>query len=426
MNELSHLKKLSVVKSNTGIHFLTPAAYPGNHCPLHTALALSSNIKGMSTLVIGTAECGTYSRNVIYKAKHKDSGLHWVYVLDANEVVFGCRKGIIETIHDMNQKGAKAIMLIVTCVPEVIGEDIEGIIHEVQPEVTARLCFVQTGHFKCNSHPSGFWKTLLAFSTLMQPLPTDLKSINILGRSPDKDHIPFPALLTELKKQNYKLRMIAPKSELEDFIAAPDACLNLVLSPYMNPLAEEMQKKFGIPYYSLHDIYAVEEIDLLFEHLANTLSIRFEESFCTAREEAKQWEDNAKSVLGGISYISTPQNILQPLPLTSYLLQFKMIPLLLHIEEFYPQDRKWTCLIREKGANPFLCHMVNNKADALILDRLAPDFSLGEVRESKSKIPTLTHIFQLYGQIGYERTSLLLKRMIQTYEDFKNQARKGN
>ena len=72
MNELKHLKRLSAVKSNAGIKFLTPAAFPGNHCPMHTALALSSNIKGMSTLLIGTAECGNYSRSIIEKNKPED------------------------------------------------------------------------------------------------------------------------------------------------------------------------------------------------------------------------------------------------------------------------------------------------------------------------------------------------------------------
>jgi len=255
MNELQHLKRLSAVKTNAGVKFLTPAAFPGNHCPMHTALSLSSNIKGMSTLVVGTSECSTYSRNVIAKPKSKRSKLHWMYVLDASEVVFGCRKGLIEAIKEMDRAGAKAVMLILTCVPEVIGEDIEGIVHETQPQVNARLNFVQMGHFKCNSYPSGYWKTLASFGDLMEQAKTRPDVINVLGRSPEEDHIPMPELLAVLGKRGFHLRMLAPKSDIEDFIAAPDARLSLVLSPYMNPLAEVMWQRYQVPFISLHEIY---------------------------------------------------------------------------------------------------------------------------------------------------------------------------
>lgn len=64
MNDIKHLKCLSAVRSMAAVRQLTPAAYPGVHCPMHTALALAANIRGVSTLLIGTAECGYYSRNV--------------------------------------------------------------------------------------------------------------------------------------------------------------------------------------------------------------------------------------------------------------------------------------------------------------------------------------------------------------------------
>ncbi|MDR1405398.1 MAG: hypothetical protein LBJ20_07540 [Candidatus Methanoplasma sp.] len=71
MNELGHLKRLSSVKTNSCVKFLTPAAFPGNHCPLHRALALCANVRGISTLVVGTPECGIYSRNIIEMSRQK-------------------------------------------------------------------------------------------------------------------------------------------------------------------------------------------------------------------------------------------------------------------------------------------------------------------------------------------------------------------
>ena len=145
---LKHLKPVSRMKSNASVKFLNAGAYPGNHCPMHTALALSAKIKGLSTLLIGTAECTTYARMVIPEPRGEHGECHWMYLLDSHEVVFGCRKGIIDAINQMDQEGPEAILIIITCVPEVIGEDIEGIIHEIQPQVNARLTFVLMWHFK--------------------------------------------------------------------------------------------------------------------------------------------------------------------------------------------------------------------------------------------------------------------------------------
>ncbi|HWP50496.1 MAG TPA: nitrogenase component 1 [Clostridia bacterium] len=420
MNELQHLKPLSAVKTNGGIKFLTPAAFPGNHCPMHTALALSSNIRGMSTLVVGTSECGTFSRNVITRSPNRHNALHWMYVLDANEVVFGCRQGVIEAIYQMEKSGAKAIMLIFTCVPEVIGEDVEGIIREMQPQIKARLSFVQMPHFKCNSYPSGYWKTLAAFAEIMEPRETRPNVVNILGRSPEEDHIPLPALLNALIKRGFHLRMLAPKSDIEDFIDSTDASLSLVLSPYMNPLAELMQQRFQVPFISMHETYSGTEIGRLYESVAQTLGIDWDGEFEEQRTNILLLESHTANVFRGASYIATHRNLLSPLPLALYLTELQMEPLLLHMEEFYPDDRKWAKALLNKGKNPLLCHMVNEPADAPVIERLGSDFSFGEIPAGTGVIPCATYLYELYGQVGYERTELLLQKMLDAAKHINN------
>ncbi len=416
MKELKHLKSLSSVKTNAGVKFLTTAAFPGNHCPMHTALALSSKVKGMSTLVVGTPECGTYSRNVISHSKSQEDALHWMYILDSNEVVFGCRKGLIEAIREMDKSGAKAIMIILTCVPEVIGEDIEAIVHELQPEVSALLTFVLMAHFKCNSYPSGYWKTLVAFEGLMKRGKTNADTINILGRSPREEHVPMPELLTALEKRGFYLRMLAPKSEVEDFIVSPDAALNIVLSPFMNPLAEMMWEKFQVPFISLHETYDVFEIDSLYEAVEKLLKIRFNHEFDESRKKAIALQNQVEDVFKGKSYILTHIGAMMPLPLVSYMTKFEMKPMLLHMDEFYPDDRKWAKAIKKQGYDPMICHMVNDNADIDLLERIKAEFSLGKLLKESALIPCVSYLEDLYGQMGYERTVVLLTRMIKAYE----------
>ncbi|WP_330638520.1 nitrogenase component 1 [Anaeropeptidivorans aminofermentans] len=392
---------------------------------MHTALALSANIKGMSTLVVGTAECGTYSRNIIAKTHVKEDTFHWMYILDANEVVFGCRKGLIDAIKEMDRAGAGALMIILTCVPEVIGEDIEGIIHEIQPRINAKLSFVQMGHFKCNSHPSGYWKTLLAFGGLMEASKTNPHIINILGRSPHEDHIPVPELLPLLEEKGFTLRMLAPKSDLQDFVKAPGGRLNIVLSPFMNPLAEFMKDKFNIPFISFHEYYAISEIDKIYEDISKELDIDLKKALNENREEALFLENKAKEIFNGLKYIATHRNSLMPIPLAIYISSLGMEPILLHIEEFYPDDKKWAKALKEKGYNPLICHMVNEVSDAPLLESLDVDFSFGEIPYGTGKIPALKYMYEFYGQMGYERTSKLISRILKVAEESKTDSERG-
>ncbi|EGO62510.1 nitrogenase component 1 [Acetonema longum] len=416
MPDINHLKRLSDVKSNVGVKFLTPAAFPGSHCPLHPALALAGNIKGLSSLVVGTPECATYSRVVLTNTQVRQGELHWTYVLDASEVVFGCRQGVMGALQKMDQAGAKAILLLATCVPELIGEDIENIVREVQPKLSARLICVMLGHFKCNSFPSGSWKTLQAIGSLMEPRRVQPQVVNVIGRSPDEKHIPMPPVLSALQQQGFSLRCLSPGSSLEDFLAAPDAALNVVLSPFTDPLAAAMDQSFGTPAFRLHNVYDVAEIDALYSSIARKLKFQWRNEFYHERMEALALQEQAKKRLHGCRYICAHIGPVRTIPLAAYLAALGMEPLLLHLEEFWPDDKHWSETLNALGYDPLVCHMVNSGSDAPLLESLSPDLCLGDLSGTKFRVPCVPYLSDLYGMSGYERTNSLLKRILRTLD----------
>lgn len=180
MTEFSHLKRLSAVKSSKAIRFLCPAVSPGCHCPMRMAALTAKSIPGLSSLVVGMPECATHVRLFNPIMEGKQSELHWTYVLDANEVVFGCREGVMDALKQMEQAGAKGIMLIATCVPELIGEDMEAIAHEVASEVSIPIAPVMLGQFKNFSYPPGYWKAMEAMGAFMEEQRPNLRMVNVL------------------------------------------------------------------------------------------------------------------------------------------------------------------------------------------------------------------------------------------------------
>lgn len=417
INDLKHLRKLSEVKTNAGVKFLTPSAFPGSHCPLHPALALAGNIPGMSSLVIGTPECAVYSRVVLPTSKDGVGALHWMYVLDEREVVFGCRKGLLDALREMDQAGAKAILLIGTCVPDLIGEDIEVVIRELQPDMSARLICVMVGHFMCNSFPSGSWKTLKAIGSLMEPRPVRPQVVNVMGCSPGEAHTPMPPLLHTLRQSGFFLRFLAPGSPLENFLEAPDAALNLVLSPFTDPLAADMEKTFGTPAIRLHNTYDPVKIDERYGEIAQKLKLQWRSQFKQERLECLSLQAQGEKRLRGLRFVSAHTGPLSTLPLAAYLAALGMEPLLMHLEEFWPDDRKWAEVLHARGYNPPVCHMVNSNSDAPLIEKLSPDLCLGELRGAKLRIPCVPNLSDLYDMCGYERTRSLLKKLLRTLDE---------
>lgn len=411
MNELKHLKRLSEVKSSIGIKFLTPAVSPGNHCPMRIASVVVEDIKGLSSLLVGMQECTTHSRLFSPKPEGENGELHWLYVLDGHEIVFGCRDGLMDALRKMDKAGAEAILLIITCVPELIGEDVEGLVCEIQPELAARITFVMLGQFKNISYPPGSWKTMEAMAALMDAKVTDRGLINVLGRAPEEEHIPMPLLLPALMKKGFNLRYLAPGASLADFQNAPDAALNLVVSPYTQPLAVKMEREFGVPYIALHNLYDVESIERAYASIAEHFGFFWDTEFDEERQEALDLQNMAKERLAGLRYVLSPR-IDMPIPLALYLINLGMEPLLLHLEEYYPEDRIQAKEILSKGYNPLICRMVNEEADLPLLERLAPDLCLGYLPYVGKTIPCVQDMFDFYGQLGYGRTINILKSIL--------------
>lgn len=412
MTSIKHLKCLSAINSMANIKQLTPAAFPGNHCPMHTALSLGSRIKGVSTLVIGAAECGYYSRNVPLASPYVGQGAHWSYILDSKEVVFGFRKGLIDAIKEMDRFGAEVLLLLATCLPELIGEDIKSICHEIQPEIKARLITIPLGNFKCGSHQSGYWKTLLAFSELVVKTEKKIRTVNVLGRSVMEKNISMPELLASLNQSGISCRFLAPDSSLDDFLSAGDASLNIVLSPFMNPLAVQMEKEHSIPFVSLHELYHIKDIEKAYSQIDRILGTAVAKESENQRQQTKKLQKKAAVQLKGLSFISANSGALQPLPLSLFLAELGMSPIMVHMEEFYPTDTQWKEKLLAYNHNPIICLMLNEEADEPIIDALCPHFVFGDWG-GRNKDNALTVPLQdLYGQVGYERTVVLLERIM--------------
>jgi hypothetical protein len=250
-----------------------------------------------------------------------------------------------------------------------------------------------------------------AMGTLMRPGEKDPRRVNVLGRSPDEDHIPMPPLLPALEGAGLRLRYLAPEASVEDFQNAPDAALNLVVSPYAGPLAQRMERDFGIPHAALHTLFAGAEIDLAYREIGAGFGLTWRGQLDGERERALVLEEKAAGRLKGLRYVCSP-GAGMPLALAAYLAGFGMEPLLLHMDEFYPEDQGHAKALLARGQNPPICRMVNMVGEYPILAKLAPDLCFGRLPLGKQALPNVENMHRLYGKIGYELTAELLEQTL--------------
>lgn len=410
---LQHLRRLSAVKSERAIEMLTPAANPGSHCPMHTTLSLAGRMAGVSTLVIGMPECGTYSKMVIPEPYGKQGELHWAYLLDGNEVVFGCSKGLGEAIKEMDAAGARAILLIITCIPNLIAEDVELLVQELEPQLsTARLAVVQAAHFTCSSHPPGFWRTLAAMGSFMDEGPDTgtARTINIMSFGPPRNAA-GPELEELLDGQGWQTRYLTPASSLDEYLEAPKASLNLVVSPHFAELAAVMEKRFGIPAVQLHSAYSCAEIGQAYERIADILDIPQKDIASPAQEKLLRLEQEAEECAKGVTFAITDGH-LDPLPLAAYWTRLGLEPLLIHMEGFGQGDKAWGRTIVKSGHDPLICHMANPEADAAVIAELSPGICVGRLPAPRAPgTVCMEGLSALAATCGYSRSIRMLESL---------------
>ena len=416
--ELRHLKRLSTIRSGKNLKFLTPAVYSGGYCPMRIACNICEDIEGLSYMLLGMPECAIHSRGMNSSPEGKQGELRWLYTLDANEVIFGCRDGVINALRLMDKAGAKAILIIASCVTDLIGEDLEGIIEELQGELKARLSYVTLGQFKNFGSPIGTWKTAESLGMLMMPKPREPNKANALFIEPwryNNDPVRFPLIIDALEERGVTIRRISRGATLEDYFSSPDAAMNLVLSSYTQPLALKMQEQFGVPYAPLHNAFSVERIDRVYQDIAESFGIQWSGCFDKWRDKAMELEDRAHRELKGLRYASLT-GVDMPVALALYLASFGMEPILLHIQDFHNEDIGYAQELKALGYDPSACRIMHRDKDIEIIRRLEPDISFGYISKPIEGFRIAEEMGDYFGMTGYERIVSLLTRIFTVLE----------
>ncbi|GMQ58708.1 nitrogenase component 1 [Vallitalea sediminicola] len=372
---LSDKYRLTNIREDKDIKSLSKAQFPGPHCPLFGAVMTASYIEDLTLLIIGTEECTYYGKDF---AMIRQNGKDRVYsaVLEQHDITFGCEDDLVEIIKKIDrEEKPKALMVITTCVVELIGEDVTSILRSLKNEVDTKLLIVKTEHFKCNSHIDGIEKALEQLASLMIPMDKKEKTVNILGFK--YLGVENTELYKELKKNGINISMTIPtKVNIETIQKAAESSLNIVVEHTAISLAKEMEKLLGIPYVVFPMALDLDKMVKAYEEIGAILDIQFD---CLINEKYKSVASNliaAEQLLRNKTFIygNTPFNCFE---FTDFLVDLGMIPIIIQCRELAKSDREVMDRLIDKSVDPYIVRMANIAPLRRVYGELKPDYYFG-------------------------------------------------
>ncbi|GAB6085879.1 nitrogenase component 1 [Alkaliphilus crotonatoxidans] len=413
--DLTGLARLADIQANEDIQSLSHAIFPGTHCPLFGVAMIASFIEDLVVLVVGTQECTYYAKDFAHlRQKGRDN--FYSAVASKHDITFGCEEKIKEIIIDIDQKiKPKAIMIVTTCVMELIGEDFEAMGQAMSHEVAAKLLVVPTEHFKCNSHIPGMERCLEKLVTLMEPQEKRPKTVNILGH---RQHgIEETELIKLLREEGVDIHSVVPSScTIAELSQVPGAQLNIVTDFVALPLAKAMKRDFDIDYIYFDRHLSIHRIKACYARLESALEIKLLDKLQGQEAQLRNLMEEARAMLKDKTFIygNTPMMALE---VASFLCDLDMTPLLVQVRELYENDGIYMDEIKEKGQNPYISRIANIAPMQSIYDQLKPDFYIGHENPMnliKRNIVQIT-LDDATKKLGFEIPLYAIKKIMLSY-----------
>lgn len=381
------MKRLSQISSYDEIVSPSSAIRRGMHCPLFGCTLLMQEMEKTAIVILGTEECGFYCKEIL-KVTHPESYMRapvYCYALEESDIVFGCEKTILGLLEDICQKDRPdMIFLISTCVTELIGEDVKGLIQKCSGQIPAKLLYVDANNFKQNSHVDGMSDMIAALSDLIPPWNGLHSGVNLLG---DREcRWQETELGRYLVRRSIPVRAVIPaqtsKSALEE---ASKAKLNLVLDSTGLKLARKMET-MGIPYLIFGKYASPQRILAAYQRMETALELEPEASLeLLAQETDESWKQLAAYAEGQRVVYSNSPLISFDACLMLYQLGFDILACF--VISYNDMERELFPELKASGMDPYMSLLTDFSRTEELNAALRPTLYVG--RSYKDKLEKL-------------------------------------
>lgn len=413
---LANINRLSDTAPNTEIKPLSAATFPGTHCPLMGALMAIRSMKDALFVVVGSDECTFYTQCLTEMSIFEDVSDRFIsVVLDDNDITFGSIPKVRRCFKQIENTDAfNYVVLVTTCLNELIGDDFEGCIDELEDILQKRVLLVHTEHFSCQDHIPGIERTWEVLADLMER-KTGTDTFNILGDTVTQGQRQDLAILCNNMGGELGAQLTGSFT-IEDIRIAGNARANLVFNASMLPLAKRMQEKFGQPYFyfasTVDPDIVLSEYTRLFSSLGKAMPDYLERQYQACKDAEAAIVDSCSnySYIYGHSQTSC-------MALNAYLCRLGLKPLLIQTNGIKQDDAVYRDEVL-KYANPYICQSANMMAMNVIYKELKPTLFIGmefQGRLGNQGIQVI-NTMNLVSGIGFTGIQIFLENIAKTLE----------
>ncbi len=185
--------------------------------------------------------------------------------MDNSAVIMGGDQRLVEAIKAVDRDYRPPLIIVVdTCAPAIIGDDVEFAIEQAQPEVRARLAYIPTPGFTSPWLGRSIELCVQKYVDIMDPPErVDPEKVNILGqyketfctrgRGKGRGEKRYPDDADELGRLiealGLRLHRVLTSGDYDYIRTAPEAAVNTFSCPtWSYPLARAMKERFGTPF----------------------------------------------------------------------------------------------------------------------------------------------------------------------------------
>jgi nitrogenase molybdenum-cofactor synthesis protein NifE len=301
------IQPLSEIVKNGKEPEIPTTVFPGLGCGFFTVSLILPSIRRACSVMIAPALCAHNARLMVshWEQSSMDIENNLIFLLyEEEDIIHGASGKIHSALLDIYRRNTPDALFVVTsCLPEIVGEDIGAVVHDVQKEIPVPVLLVKTENFTDMTARQGQERTLAAMIGLMERCKTKKqKTVNIIGSNAGE----FPAteLARVLRQAGFGINVVFPsRCDLGLLRTAPAAEFNILINRNSGLLAGLMMQEFQIPYFRFEQAYTPAALHTNYRQLGQFLGtdlVPFVQRDAAKLESAL---DSARKKLAGQSLI---------------------------------------------------------------------------------------------------------------------------
>lgn len=352
---------------------------PGPHCGLFEAALTGPLFTDAYMLLIAPAACLFHARMALLPRTRGPSRLRdnlLLLPMDQADTVFGVDDRLAEAILEADQRYSPEVLFLVsTCVPEMMGTDLDAMVNCLQDRVRARLLPVRTDGFSGRYQQIGHKRLLSSLVRVMDPVPVRPRTVNILGLRGNGGQ--ETELVRLLKAWGAEVLFVVPsETTLAAVRQAPAAVLNLVVSEMGIDLARAMEQRFGTPYLDVGYPLGAAEVAAAYRAIADTLGIEPGGELAVLEAEARGAMDRARDRAVGMR-CAVSAFAGGALGAARFLADLGMEPVVVFLHRLTAADRAERERLLTRGIDPLVAQTRSTQDTADVLQVLRPQVYAG-------------------------------------------------